>query len=401
MKRPEETLCELKGKQHVFIMGSKGIPAAYGGFETFVEKLTEYRRDGRIQYHVACCARDNRRFIYNGAVCFNVPVPRIGHARAIYYDIAALWHCIRYCKAHPEIQRPIFYVLTCRIGPFIQHAKREIQALGGLLYLNPDGNEWNRGKWSAPVQAYWKWSERMMVRCADRIIGDSINIVKYIGGEYARYAPRLSFIPYGSDLACGFTPQDDERFERYLAEKRLRRGEYYLVVSRFVPENSFETILREFMASATKRELVIVATKNPRLYRELNRNLRFSDDPRIRFVGTLYDQTVLKQLRANAVAYLHGHTVGGTNPSLLEALGFSDMTLAFDVCFNREVCQDAAEYWDAQPGTLAALIDRCDAMDEPTRAEYRRRARRRIEDVYNWHAVAEQYEDVFTNERRT
>ena len=146
-------------KQQVFIIGSKGIPANYGGYETFVDKLTEYQVSNQIRYHVSRLAGDTTRYEFNGAKCFDVKVPDIGAAKAIYYDLAALQACIDYCKARPSIKQPIFYVLACRIGPFIGHYKKQIRKLGGKLYVNPDGHEWKRAKWSAPVRKYWKFSD--------------------------------------------------------------------------------------------------------------------------------------------------------------------------------------------------------------------------------------------------
>lgn len=171
-------------KKQVFIVGSKGIPASYGGFETFVEKLTENQKTTKLRYHVARMAKDNQRFLYNNAKCFNVPCPPIGPAKAIYYDVAALHRCIQYCKLRSSIEKPVFYVLACRIGPFIGLLKRRIHKLGGVLYVNPDGHEWKRGKWSRPVRAYWKLSERLMVKHADLLICDSKNIEKYIQKDY-------------------------------------------------------------------------------------------------------------------------------------------------------------------------------------------------------------------------
>ena len=120
----------MAGKQHVFIVGSKGIPASYGGFETFVEKLTQYKKSPRIQYHVAVLSDHTGEYMHNGARCFCVKVPDIGSAKAVYYDGAALDAGIAYCKKHPEIRRPIFYVLACRIGPFIPYYRKQIHALG-------------------------------------------------------------------------------------------------------------------------------------------------------------------------------------------------------------------------------------------------------------------------------
>lgn len=199
LEQHKTNLAYRTNKQQVFIIGSKGIPASYGGFETFVEKLTEYQTNFRIRYHVSRIGNDTMRYEYNGAKCFNVNVPDIGAAKAIYYDIAALRYCINYCKVRPSIQKPIFYVLACRIGPFIGTLKKQIAELGGTLYVNPDGHEWKRAKWSASVRKYWKISEKLMVKHADLLICDSKNIEKYIRETFPKYNPRTTFIAYGSD----------------------------------------------------------------------------------------------------------------------------------------------------------------------------------------------------------
>ena len=166
--------------QHIFIVGSKGIPGAYGGYETFVDKLTEYHQGNtEIKYHVACKSTENSEFEYHNARCFNVKVPNIGAAQAIYYDVAALKACCKYIKAN-KIENPIVYILACRIGPFAAKYERKIHKLGGVVYVNPDGHEWKRAKWSAPIRKYWKISEKMMVKHCDLLICDSKNIEKYI-----------------------------------------------------------------------------------------------------------------------------------------------------------------------------------------------------------------------------
>ena len=151
----DQASADFLNKQHVFIVGSKGIPAQYGGFETYVEKMVEYQTDKNIQFHVARLADNEKRYEYNGAICFNVKVPDIGPAKAVYYDIAALEKCIKYCSKMNLRKPPIFYVLACRIGPFIGYLKRRIQKLGGVLLVNPDGHEWKRSKWSLPIRKYW------------------------------------------------------------------------------------------------------------------------------------------------------------------------------------------------------------------------------------------------------
>ena len=381
-------------KQHVFIVGSKGIPAEYGGFETFVDKLVQNQSTDEIQYHVARMSDRNDEFEYLGARVFNVNVPKIGPAKAVVYDLLALRASIKYCK-EMYIPRPIFYVLASRIGPFIHQIKKQVEDLGGVLYLNPDGHEWKRSKWSLPIRKYWKISENGMIKWSDLIICDSKCIEQYIRDEYKKHDPHTAFIAYGADTEPSVLADDDEKYVNWLTEKGLTPNEYYLVVGRFVPENNVETIIREFMASDTTKDLAIITTENPKLHAELEEKLHFSADPRIKFVGTVYDQELLKKIRENAWAYIHGHQVGGTNPSLLEALASTELNLLVGVGFNREVGENAALYWGRKQGSLANVIAKADAMDPEKRAEYGRRAKKRIRDAYSWRYITDRYEKVF------
>ncbi len=395
MDRQDEATEELLNKQHVFIVGSKGIPAQYGGFETFVEKLVEYQRDTTIQYHVARMADNDTRFEYNGAFVFNVKVPNIGAAKAIYYDLAALEKCVAYCRTMDLRRPPVFYVLACRIGPFIDYYKERIRKLGGVLLVNPDGHEWKRSKWSLPVRQYWKISENLMVRAADLLVCDSKKIEEYIQEDYAQYSPVTTYIAYGCDSQPSNLSDDSEQFTGWLEERGLESGEYYLVVGRFVPENNVETIIREFMASGTRRKLAIITTENKKFYNDLEKRLGFSRDERIVFAGTVYDQELLKKIRENSCGYLHGHSVGGTNPSLLEALGSTRLNLLLDVGFNREVGEDAALYWTCEEGSLRALIERADLLSAAEIASYGKAARMRIFEAFRWEYIVDQYESLF------
>lgn len=167
---------------------------------------------------------------------------------------------IAYIKEH-HINHPIVYILACRIGPFIKKFQKEIHALGGKLYLNPDGHEWLRAKWSYLVRKYWKYSEGQMVKHADLVICDSVNIEKYILEDYKKYNPNTTYIAYGSETKKSSLTDDDENFQNWLHKNGLKEKEYYLIVGRFVPENNYETVIKEFMKSKTKKDLAIITTK--------------------------------------------------------------------------------------------------------------------------------------------
>lgn len=405
--------------QHVFLVGAKSL-GAYGGYETFINKLTEYHQDNKkIKYHVACKANGDGsmdptktegaeiisedKFIYHNAECFRIHVPeKIGSAQAIYYDIAALKESCKIIREQ-KIQHPIVYIMACRIGPFMKHIYKEIHKLDGKVFLNPDGHEWMRAKWSKPIQKYWKVSEQMMVKWSDLVICDSKTIEKYIhecydGKGIRGRNPNTIFIAYGAETRKSKLSEDDERLLSWYKSKGVKAHEYYLVVGRFVPENNYETMIREFMQSSSQRDFAIITNVNDKFLDELESKLHFRSDSRIKFVGTVYDQELLMKIRENAYGYFHGHEVGGTNPSLLEALGSTDLNLLLNVGFNKEVAEDAAVYWSKKNGSLASLIDKADKINTQNRVEYGRKAKQRIKDAYSWQYICDKYADAFIGE---
>ena len=237
--------------QHVFIIGSKSI-GQYGGYETFVDRLIgeheDASREGLIKYHVACKANGDgfmdetklssspdspitilkrgqdgsvSEFEYKNAHVFKIKCPNIGPGVAIYYDRAAVLYSIEYCKRE-GISSPIFYILTCRIGLFIDSLVKQIRSVGGRFFLNPDGHEWKRAKWSAPVRRYWKWSEERMVKDADLVICDSVNIEKYIRCEYG--VENTTYIAYGADVEKSKLQDNDPKFVDWMRSKGLKKN---------------------------------------------------------------------------------------------------------------------------------------------------------------------------------
>ncbi len=401
--------------QHVFLVGAKSL-GAYGGYETFINKLTEYHQNNnKLKYHVACKANgdgcmdetkadgvtriSDMEFIYHNAHCFKIKVPNVGPAQAIYYDVAALQYCCKYIKEH-KIENPIVYIMACRIGPFASYFYHQIHKLGGKVYLNPDGHEWMRAKWSAPIRKYWKISEQMMIKYCDLAICDSINIEKYIhkcydGKGIKGSNPKTTFIAYGAETRKSNLADDDAQLVNWYQEKGLSAKNYYLVVGRFVPENNYEIMIREYMKSNSKKDFAIITNVNDKFLEELENRLHFNNDSRIKFVGTVYDQELLMKIRENAYGYFHGHEVGGTNPSLLEALGSTDLNLLLSVGFNREVAEEAAIYWSKEDGDLASLIDKADLMTAEEIQAIGVKAKERIKEAYSWEYICGRYEETF------
>lgn len=386
----------------VYIIGSKGIPANYGGFETFVEKLTKHHKNKSIKYVVACMKENSLKsgiaddiFKHNGATCFNVDVPNVGPAKAIYYDIVALNKAISLARENRDI-KPDFYVLACRIGPFISYFKRKIKALGGRLLVNPDGHEWLREKWSLPIRKYWKYSESLMVKYADLLVCDSKNIESYIHSEYAKYNPMTIYIAYGTELTKSALFSDDARVQQWFNDKSISEDNYYLVVGRFVPENNYASMLREFMKSDSEKDFVLITNvEQNKFYEKLRLETRFDRDKRIKFVGTVYDQELLTYIRENAFAYFHGHEVGGTNPSLLEALASTKLNLLLDVGFNREVAEDAAIYW--RKDNLHKVINSVEKLEKDEIFRLKEKAFFRVSHDFSWGLIIDKYELLLRN----
>ena len=379
--------------QHVFIIGSRGLPAQYGGFETFVDQLVSHQVSPDIQYHVACLSNNQayQHFDFKGVDCFTIKAPRLGPARVIAYDMMAINYALKHIKKQ-GIEQPIFYVLGNTIGAFVAPFARKIHKMGGRFYINPDGLEWKRAKWAKPIQAYLKYSEKIMTRHADLVISDNPGIESYIKEAYPW--SETTYIAYGTDLSPTSLNSQDNKVREFYQKWQTQEKNYYLILGRFVPENNYETAIREFMASSTKRDLVIICNQegNP-YFEELRARTGFDQDPRVKFVGTVYDQNLLKYIRKGAFAYIHGHEVGGTNPGLLEALAQTDLNLVLGVSFNQTVAKDTAQYWTKETGNLAHLIDQVDSLEDVS--EWGQRAKANMKQNFTWEKIVGEYEELF------
>ena len=379
--------------QHVFIIGSRGLPAQYGGFETFVDQLVSHQVSPDIQYHVACLSNDQAyyHFDYKGVDCFTIKAPKLGPARVIAYDMMAINYALKVIKKQ-GIKTPIFYVLGNTIGAFVAPFARKIHKMGGIFYINPDGLEWKRAKWAKLIQVYLKYSEKIMTRHADLVISDNPGIESYIKEAYPW--SKTTYIAYGTDLSPTSLTSQDRKVREFYQKWQTQEKNYYLILGRFVPENNYETAIREFMTSSSKRDLVIICNHegNP-YFEELRARTGFDQDPRVKFVGTVYDQDLLKYIRKEAFAYIHGHEVGGTNPGLLEALAQTDLNLVLGVSFNQTVAKDTAQYWTKETGNLAHLIDHVDPLEDVS--EWGQRAKVNMKQNFTWEKIVGEYEELF------
>lgn len=380
---------------HVFIVGSKGIPAQYGGFETFVENLTAGKVSKEIVYHVSCMNNDEKHFEHNGADCFNVRVPMPGAPGRIFH-VSLVLKCVENWARERPKEKVIVCILGCRIGPLLIPHARKLHKLGAKIFCNPDGLEWKRSKWSAPAKLFLRYCEKCLVENSDLAICDSVTIEEYIKRTYADKIAATTFVAYGA-----YTERSkcsEENLLEWYSRFGITRENYYLVVGRFVPENNYETMITEFMRSDTAKDLVIITNvEHNKFYDQLRKKTGFEKDKRIKFVGTVYDQELLKKIREEAYGYLHGHEVGGTNPSLLEALASTKINLLLDVGFNKEVGQGSALYWNKESGNLAALLGKADGLEKQEIENLDRQSLVRVKNAYNWTSICSEYETIFLN----
>lgn len=240
-----------------------------------------------------------------------------------------------------------------------------------------------------------------MIKKADLVICDSKNIEKYIKKTYQKYKPNTTFIAYGADIEKSIIKDDNAILKEWYQKNNIKMNEYYLIVGRFVPENNYETMIREFMRSTTKKDLVIITNvEKNKFHEKLKEITKFENDKRIKFVGTVYEKELIKKIRENAYAYIHGHSVGGTNPSLIEALATTNLNLLYDVGFNREVGENGALYWTLEQGNLASLINMCENIDIQEVKKLSNKAKKRINENYTWKIIIKKYEECFYEEER-
>lgn len=375
---------------NVYIVGSKGIPAKYGGFETFVEALTKNQKDKSIKYYVSCMEGDFDSFEHNGAQCFLIKNKIPGPVGRIFHVSDALKWVEKDIILNHKGEKNLVYILGCRIGPLIKQHYCKLKRLSCLVAVNPDGLEWKRNKWNWFEKKIIKYCEKSIVLNCDYIIADSIGIKDYILKEYPSIKPSfVTYIAYGSYI-------DDHklqspRFSDWINENNLKANDYFLMVGRFVPENNYELVIKEFVEQKIESDLVIVSNSNgSKLYKKLSKKYNLKDHKNIHFVGTIFDQLLLKNIRENCKAYIHGHSVGGTNPSLLEAMSYTSINILYDVSFNRMVGEDSCLYFNDADGSLASVIANLDKLSSELSNPLEL-----IKEKFTWDFIVNEYETLF------
>ncbi len=373
-------------KASIAIIGSRGIPNNYGGFEGFTQILSEKLVKKGHTIHVSCehPGEKNCPKKYKGVNLFYFPIkhPKSGIMGMFYeiiYDIYSLFYA--------SLKAEQVYMLGYSAAIFFFIPK----LFGRTLYLNPDGFEWKRAKFSSYIKFLLKINEKMGAFWADRIVADSKGIKNYYD---KKYDIESSYIAYGAD-EVSTVKWDNEKLPDILKDGININPAYWLLVARLEPENNIHTILEGYLKSDAKKPLIVVGNFDSPQYEEYIQGIleKKSDDKKIVFTGGIYDQDVLNMLRQNCFAYLHGHSVGGTNPSLVEAMMMECLLIAHDNQFNREVCDDSAIYFK-NSDDLKNEIDQIENNPE-NYLQLKSMALTRVKKEYSWDKIVGQYNELF------
>ncbi|GAA4359815.1 DUF1972 domain-containing protein [Angustibacter luteus] len=353
----------------IALVGTRGVPARYGGFETCVEEVGRRLVERGHEVVVYCRGDAEVGDSYLGMRLVHLPALRKRSLETLSHSALSVLHLVSRRRPDAVVvfnaaNSPFLPVLRARRVPVATHV---------------DGLEWRRGKWGPTGRRYYRAAEALAVRWSDALIADAQGIADYYRDEFDA----------GTDLiAYGAPTIDPERLDR-LGELDLTPRGYHLVVARFEPENHLDLVVEGYVRSDARLPLVVVGSA-PYSDAYTERVTSLADD-RVRLLGGIWDQELLDQLYAGSLTYLHGHSVGGTNPSLLRAIGAQAPVSAFDVVFNREVLGEAGHYFGT-PEDVRALVTKAEADPQAERergvASGERAAR------YDWDDVTAAYEQL-------
>lgn len=352
----------------VAIVGTQGVPATYGGFESLVDNLLGENCPDDVSYTVFCSGKDmpDKRPSYKGASLKYIPLKANG-IQSVPYDILSMCRCLR---GYDVIL--VLGVSGCLFLPFFHLLNSK------KLIINIDGQEYKRAKWGKFAKWILRISEAMAVKYADVVITDNKGIQEYVTETYHKPS---TLICYGGDHVK--RQLSSEFISSTLNRYGLTAGDYAITVCRIEPENNCEMVLEAF--SKTDKTLVYIGNWDHNAYaQELRR--KYSGFKNIKMLDAIYDLDVLYALRSNAGVYVHGHSAGGTNPSLVEAMFFGIPIVSFDVIFNRATTDGQAYYFKDAKG-LREILRRND-LDGSRMKEI-------AEERYTWKSISKQYADLY------
>jgi exopolysaccharide biosynthesis WecB/TagA/CpsF family protein len=364
-----------KDKKRIAIIGSRGYPFVYSGYETLVRELGE-----------RLVAQGWDVTVYCHRTLFRPRPAEVNGIRLVYFPAIEKKKLSQLTHSLPAMLHAGFSRCDLVLAVNVANGPLGIipRIFGKKTVINVDGLEWLRPKWRGFGSRYFHWAARMATRFYDGVITDSRAMRDVYKGEFGRES---TVIAYGADIRDSGNPVR-------IGKWGLEQGRYYLVVGRMIPDNNADFIIREFVATATDRKLVIVGDvpyEDP-----YARGIKAIRDSRLVFTGYIRDRDELDELYLHSYAYLHGHEFGGTNPTLLAGLGCGCAVLALDTVFSREVLDDGefGLFFRKEEGNLKRLLE--DGERFPQRLEtFRKKARQRIRDRYDWEEITGQYRRLF------
>ena len=354
------------------ILGTRGIPAAHGGFETFAEKLALFLVGRGWRVVVYCQEDGNGPMVtdtWHGVERVRIPVAQSGAKGTVLFDWRATEHAARFTDL----------CLTLGYNTAVFCAR--LRAKGIPNVINMDGIEWKRAKWG-PVAKTWFWlNERAGCWLGNHLVADHPQIKAHLQTRIA--VSKITMIPYGADSVSAAPTEPVHALG-------LKPGKFMTVIARAEPENSLLEVVQGFSAKPRGCELAVLGNYEER--NDYHRAVRAAASNEVRFLGAIYDKPVVQALRFHSAAYIHGHQVGGTNPSLVEAMGAGNAVVAHDNRFNRWVARDGAAYFTCAKSVSARINE---LLSSATRLDdLRRLGQAQFNSGYTWADILNQYENL-------
>jgi glycosyltransferase involved in cell wall biosynthesis len=353
------------------ILGSRGIPNNYGGFEQFAEHLAAGLARKGAEVWVYCSGHgEHRKKTWKGVnlIYCSDPEDRIGTAGQFIYDLLCI---LDSRKRNFDIIYQLGYTSSSVWHAFLPK--------NALVVTNMDGLEWKRSKYNFAVRKFLKYAEKLAVAGSDLLVADSSVIEKYLK---QKYRANTKFIAYGADVF-------EKPNEQLLQQFNLKKFGYFLLIARMQPDNHIEEIIRGVLSSQSPNPLLVVGNTTNRFGRYLKKTF---DNPQIVFQGSIYDEHVLNNLRHFSSLYFHGHSAGGTNPSLLEAMAAGALVCSHRNEFNNEVLRGNAYFFD-DAAEISEIINNQKLNN--TSHPFIQKNIETIRNHYNWTEIINNYHQLF------
>ena len=353
------------------ILGTRGIPNAYGGFEQFAQYLAKgLVKKGHTVFVYNSSFHPYQESTWSGIqiIHCNDPENKIGTAGQFIYD----YNCLQDARKRN-------FDIVLQLGYTSSSVWYRFWPKKAINIVNMDGLEWKRTKYNNLTQKFLQWAEGLAARHGDVLVADSIGIKDYIQTKYQKEAV---YIPYGADIPESFS-------DSYLADFSLQANQYYLLMARMEPENKIEMIIRGYLDSNQSYPLILIGSTQNKYGQFL---LKKYSSEFIQFLGAIYDQSIINALRHFSSIYFHGHSVGGTNPSLLEAMACGCNIAAHKNVFNTAILTNCASYFSTAED-VKNIVNQ--PLNGPIAIERKQQNLEKIRKTYNWEKIINDYEGIF------